>query len=499
MTEGSTTIKVTVAGVDSNTLAFTTRALGTNSIYFVRLSDGDDAHDGTHDANGAGDDGPFLTPSKFRAVANAGDLCYIRAGTYTAEEAYDAMIVFYTGGSYNWNSGTSTKTIALIGYPGEVAQMGDGTNGDGKAVHFMLTSNYSNTTQTLDYWTISKLKILMYNHGLYDEPPGSSTSYWQSTGTRWIGNDMEITCGTGDGVGFGINPYGTLTNYSILANYFHDIGKTYLVTVPKYAVYIGGNSSVLTNPAACDYIYIGWNEVHNTGRSFDIYGHHTDDSFDHIYIYNNYVHESSGTCSLTFGGDPSVTQYDAIQNCYIYNNIITDSQYTSMRLTDNSYGGYGGNFFLYNNTIFNSDINGDQYDVDPWGSPTAVVMKNNLVYSGGASDNTGYVRAGAFDSGNNNLWFGKPADTPAWSTSDQTTDPTFVNAATGDFNLQAGSPAIIKGVAITTFSGPWDTSDYYGVSRGASWDIGAIKYGTAESVTATHSGCSGSGWGTGGN
>jgi hypothetical protein len=59
-------------------------------------------------------------------------------------------------------------------------------------------------------------------------------------------------------------------------------------------------------------------------------------------------------------------------------------------------------------------------------------------------------------------------------------NPQFVNAAANDFSLQAGSPAIDAGVAISLV-----TTDIKGVSRpqGAAYDVGTYEYGTGAKST----------------
>jgi hypothetical protein len=53
-------------------------------------------------------------------------------------------------------------------------------------------------------------------------------------------------------------------------------------------------------------------------------------------------------------------------------------------------------------------------------------------------------------------------------------DPLFVNPSADDFRLQAGSPAIGRGITIPDF-----IYDKSGNVRTVSWDIGAYKYGAA--------------------
>ena len=84
---------------------------------------------------------------------------------------------------------------------------------------------------------------------------------------------------------------------------------------------------------------------------------------------------------------------------------------------------------------------------------TNSTVKNNIIFSN--VTNTDFSGTGTVAS--NNL----------------TTDPSFVNAATGDFHLQSGSTAINQGATLSEVP-----DDFNGTRRpqGSAYDIGALEY-----------------------
>jgi len=112
---------------------------------------------------------------------------------------------------------------------------------------------------------------------------------------------------------------------------------------------------------------------------------------------------------------------------------------------------------LYNNTFYATGLAGD--------TPSSGALTNDTNAASGMVDirnnifwpNTGsaYARGccnvtfGGAGTITNNLWYGSGA-TPSFSSASVNANPNFVNASSGDFHLQAGSPAIGAGTSVVS-------------------------------------------------
>ena len=106
-------------------------------------------------------------------------------------------------------------------------------------------------------------------------------------------------------------------------------------------------------------------------------------------------------------------------------------------------------------------------------------IQNNIFY---ADKTAAYENQGSGSTGNtwsNNLYFNGTAAEGSIST----TDPKFTNAATGDFSLQASSPAINKGLNTASMIGLADVLNNTRIFN-TTVDLGAYEYGSRPIVTA---------------
>ncbi len=150
---------------------------------------------------------------------------------------------------------------------------------------------------------------------------------------------------------------------------------------------------------------------------------------------------------------------------------------------------------FYNNTFYHSPYTDGSYSPivcfnQPGFHATGGVVVNNLFVNNGFETpefKLGSYSNGSVCSGDYNLVVGMPPtfstlrSSPSFSDAHglNGVDPIFVDPENGDFRLQAGSPAIGAGTALNgTF-----TTDYNGVTRGASWDIGAYEYYSGQPIT----------------
>ena len=127
----------------------------------------------------------------------------------------------------------------------------------------------------------------------------------------------------------------------------------------------------------------------------------------------------------------------------VYNNLVYGNLYDGITV-------HGTNTQVYNNTVYQNGTAG------PYGfsiSASNAVVRNNISYQ----NSVNYTDAGSGTVADHNLLG---------------VDAKFVNAAAGDFHLQAGSPAIDAGATISMV-----TTDLGGLARpqGAGYDIGAFE------------------------
>jgi hypothetical protein len=136
------------------------------------------------------------------------------------------------------------------------------------------------------------------------------------------------------------------------------------------------------------------------------------------------------------------------------NNLLYGNGNDNMQLNDSGSNPSIRNARIYNNTCYNAGAHNIWIDSNVYD----VYVQNNIAYQSG-STNISISASGTVVNDHN-----------------YTQNPSFLNAAAGDFSLQPGSPCIDAGVALTGFA-----DDFRGASRpsGSAWDIGAYECGSA--------------------
>ena len=133
----------------------------------------------------------------------------------------------------------------------------------------------------------------------------------------------------------------------------------------------------------------------------------------------------------------------------VYNNLVWNNQ-----------AGISVDYGASNSGIFNNDVYANAGDagirIGYSGGATNTTIQNNIIYQNTNGDIKDYGTGTVAD---HNLL--------------NTTNPLFVDAATSNFHLQAGSPAINTGITVAAV-----TTDFDGIARpqGSAYDIGAFEY-----------------------
>jgi len=452
-------VKVIVSGRVSNPNTASrpdpTFQVNPGSIYFVSTS-GTDTSDTT---SGGSFESPFRTVQKpgigltftIQSASVSGAYGRVRAGDFIVMRGGSYKDVGFSnyfmqalnksgcpiGTKCAQGGGTSTGPITLMGYPGETAFI-DRTNtlGDDKAGGGITTADSARNAQGMGaYWNIVNLKIENgFNDGavntqmLSTSPLGGN---WRVVNNELTNNSCQIStkCRAGGIAGSG-------TGHFWVGNHIHDVyDKADADTsLENHGIYIGSSGS----------FEIAYNLFENVlgGNGIQI---HSAETVDNLSIHHNVMHDiGKHGINLAEGSRNGIT---------IWNNLVYRTAYAGLRMGSDAIRGMK----LYNNTFYATGLAGD--------TPSSGALTNDTNAASGMVDirnnifwpNTGsaYARGccnvtfGGAGTITNNLWYGSGA-APSFSSASVNANPNFVNASSGDFHLQAGSPAIGAGTSVVS-------------------------------------------------
>lgn len=423
-------------------LAFiVTLALGNAraATYYV-----DTNHPSANNANtGTSETLPWKTIQKAATTLAAGDTVFVKQGTYT-------------GSVVPANSGTSSSRITYSAFPGHerLAVI----NGAG----FAFTGK--------SYITINGFKI------------------------------QEVLTGTERG----IDVVGPAAGITISGNYVYHTrsssiavwGREYPTVAPDGSITRlliennkiergndGGFNENITVANGVDGFEIRNNEILNAGPDDSNGGEGIDAKLGvtNGKIWRNHIHNNKRIGIYIDG----VNRYAT--NLAIYKNRVHDNVGSEgINIGKEEPGGIGDNIQVYNNIVYNNGRNGIllfKHPDDDGLNMSDVTIINNTTYNNGleAGNSSGGVKIDYPTAVGvvvrNNIAFRNQnfqIDTDAGTVDfNLTTDPSFVNAAAGDFHVRSSSAAIDSGSSSLAPS-----ADFDDVSRpqGSAFDIGAYEH-----------------------
>jgi parallel beta-helix repeat protein len=397
------------------------------ATYYVATT-GNDANPGTQAL-------AFRTIAKGLSILAAGDTLYIRGGTY--EEAINSNV-------HRIPSGTSWSNAPLIAsYPGETAILRPTSNSAGAgAVINVVAAN-------LQYVVFDRLTLdaIYTTHGI---SIGQLINTPVTHHIRFQNGDIKNAAQ--------MNVTGEGAYIEVLRSQIHDAGHgqcNLTSTLGCYGFYWKGNNSLFDG-----------NQVYNNGGyGFHLY-HEGLSDVDNNIVRNNAVNNNGFS---DYRG--SLVQLDGILlssggGNIAYNNVVYGNKHSGIRV---AYTRGDTNNQVYNNTAYGNGLAGIELSTS---APSTVVRNNILAANQGVS----FVDRGASGTVvSNNL-----CDTSGTGCA-IVSNPKLVNPAGQDFHLQADSPAIDVGLALSQV-----TTDYYGIPRpqGAQYDVGASEYQGSQSPPA---------------
>lgn len=356
---------------------------------------------------------PFRTMKKGISVLKPGDTTYVRTGTYA--ESFDTN-------RFDFPSGTSwTSAVKVAVYPGETVILRGGFNFGKEPDQYIIIDGFI----------------------IEAGQRGTAVAITQGSNHIRIQN-CEIRNSDGGITLFWGNNNGLSSDYNeILNNHIHHIGTSIGYT----------HADGFTSPGY--------------GRAHAIYM-----STSNNIIHGNHIHDAGeyGIHQWTF--EPHFSNNNVIASNRIHSNGKNTSRYGYVCC-----GGItisrGTGTIVANNVVYNHFKSG----ISIGSTAKNVKVFNNTIVDYAGNPYAIHAISGGSGEIKNNISYPRPNSIPAGFTASNnlTTDPKFVNAAGGDFHVQAGSPAIDAGQTLAEV-----TNDFEGGARpaGAAYDIGAYEFGS---------------------
>ena len=487
-------IVVSVNGISSNAdQSFTVRS---GDIYFV-------SHSG-NDSTGAVNDisYPFRTINHVIGLSgfDPGDFVVIRSGTYDISSGNENVMTsnniwIYGKGDTGRpvpNGISESNMTTVYGYPGEIVLCDFGTYTSTTAKVF---STYYVTA--MRYWNLANFEVNLRDVQGVAFQFGNYLSY----DTEYFRNSRAVN----------IKTYGGMCGYDATPLEGNNIWAVQSVDNSKFlGLDIGNQSSNAPDGLRSHAFYlshryqnaeIAYNYFHDNpeGRAFlQIGGDGAEDYYDHnvnVRVHNNYFKNLPEAGVLCGRGSGGIKIYNNIfENMEISNN---NTGFAAVALRGAGCGTACGDYEFYNNIIYSNVISTGliQMGYSPEGDlPNSIAIKNNILMA--KSPTTAYytINNSSFDpyaklTASNNIYYGSSTynyltGSPYASygvypnfegVGSFSGNPLFIDAESGNFQLQSTSPTINAGSSLVSSI---VSRDFLGVSRpqGSGYDIGAFEY-----------------------
>lgn len=363
------------------------------------------------DSNPGSQSQPFKTFARAVKPLRAGDTLYIRGGTWTQQ--LDLMA--------NNTTGTSSAPIKIAGYPGEKPTI---------RYAEPLVAGYGpiKARGTRGYLIFENLVLDGINM------PNKTGFQIDSKNHHFTLRNLEIK-------NFKYHGLYVAGNYVQVINCtIHDqISVSGASGERWYGVYFHNGSNGL----------LQGNKVYsNPGGGLHIYP----GPISNLIVRGNAIYNNNRLSSSAIGGIIVMgSSASSISNTQIYNNLVYRNGTSSASAASGIRIDTSTGTKVLNNTVYGNKT----YGLQVTGSAKSTVFQNNISYGNG--------RGNYSSSGGSSTTY----------TNNLTTDPKFVSASSNNFLLQSSSPAINKGVKLSSVP-----NDYKNTSRprGASHDIGGYEY-----------------------
>jgi hypothetical protein len=359
------------------------------------------------------------------AAMGAGDILYIRSGTYTT---------YLNGDTFNWPSGSSGSPTTIAGYPGDTVIIRPATE-----------SIINMSSSTFGAKTYIKFQNLILDGGV------------MNSGTQVIGSNGAQTNIEFDHITIRNNPdnngwsvCATCSNWwihhSTITNLRGGYGiyNTAAGTIFEYNTISGGDAYAIHS--------------YNQG--------HTDVS-NNTYRYN-IITDNGHSAQFSAGAIIANGSNNAFYGNLVYSNLRTGLIIESDCV----------DCLIYNNTIYSNGASVGGFGIEVR-SPTRPILRNNIVASNAGPNFS--VASPSSPIHSNNLC--EAAGT--WCDTTQAVASIFVDVASANFQLKAGSlaidtgtPNVAPGTTILACAGSIIT----GCFNGSAPDLGAYETGVPTAV-----------------